>query len=462
MNPVSLVFSRIRPIKGYHFAIIMVVVIVTILNLRLSPANVEEPTKLKSMPLNLPQQSLQEILQDKSQKTYQANLPAGDKSQGNVDKTLQTQTDRAGWISTSVKKGDSLALIFSRLGLTNEDLYALISSCSEGEALAKLRPGQIFKIRTDKDGSLLELVYEQNKLTQMRFIRTGATFEPKPVEIEQWAEKRIVFRSGTITHSFYQSALQTGMPQSLIMELVDIFRWDIDFALKIRSGDSFIVAYEALYLEGEKIGNGHILAAEFNNADENYRAVRYTNAQGESHYYTPDGRSMRQTFLRAPVDFRRISSHFQKERWHPILGVNRPHKGVDYAAATGTPIFAAGDGTIEFIGTKGGYGKTIILKHDERYTTLYGHMSGFQKNLRQGSQVRQGDVIGYVGMTGMATGPHLHYEFRIDGEHVDPVTVELPRPMLMATTEDFHRQTAPLIAQLDAYRRTRLAMLNEL
>jgi murein DD-endopeptidase MepM/ murein hydrolase activator NlpD len=296
----------------------------------------------------------------------------------------------------------------------------------------------------------------------MRFIRTGDTFKPEPIELAQWAEKRIVFRSGTITHSFYHTALQTGMPQPLIMELVDIFRWDIDFALNIRSGDSFIVAYEELYLKGEKIGDGHILAAEFNNADENYRAVRYRNSQGEAHYYTPDGRSLRQTFLRAPVDFRRISSHFQKERLHPILGVKRPHKGVDYAAATGTPILAAGDGTVEFIGTKGGYGKTIVLKHDERYTTLYGHMSKFQKNLSQGSQVSQGDVIGYVGMTGMSTGPHRHYEFRIDGEHVDPVKVKLPRPTLVAATEDFRRQTAPLLAQLDTYRRTRLAMLNEL
>jgi murein DD-endopeptidase MepM/ murein hydrolase activator NlpD len=462
MNLFSLVFAKIRPIKGYHFAIIMVVVIVTILNLRLSPANVEEPTKLKSMSLTLPQPSIQERLQDDSQQTSQTHLPADDKSQPTAHQIRPPQTDQTPWMTTSVKQGDSLAVIFSRLNLTNKDLYALISSCSEGEALAKLKPGQTFRIRTDRNGKLLELVYEQNKLTQMRFIRTGDTFKPEPIELAQWAEKRIVFRSGTITHSFYHTALQTGMPQPLIMELVDIFRWDIDFALNIRSGDSFIVAYEELYLKGEKIGDGHILAAEFNNADENYRAVRYRNSQGEAHYYTPDGRSLRQTFLRAPVDFRRISSHFQKERLHPILGVKRPHKGVDYAAATGTPILAAGDGTVEFIGTKGGYGKTIVLKHDERYTTLYGHMSKFQKNLSQGSQVSQGDVIGYVGMTGMSTGPHLHYEFRIDGEHVDPVKVKLPRPTLVAATEDFRRQTAPLLAQLDTYRRTRLAMLNEL
>lgn len=462
MNLVSLVFSKIRPTKGYHFAIIIVVVIVTILNLRLSPANVEDPKTLKSIPLTLPQQSPQAILQNKSQGTPQSNLTASDKSQHNADQPPQKQTELTPWMTTSVKAGDSLAVIFSRLNLTHEDLHTLITSCSEGEALAKLRPGQIFRIRTDGDGKLLELVYEQNKLTQMRFVRTGDTFKPEPIELAQWAEKRIVFRSGTITHSFYHTAVQTGMPQSLIMELVDIFRWDIDFALSIRSGDSFIVAYEELYLKGEKIGDGHILAAEFNNRKESHRAVRYTNAQGKAQYYSPDGRSLRQTFLRAPVDFRRISSHFQKERWHPILGVKRPHKGVDYAAATGTPILAAGDGTVEFIGTKGGYGKTIVLKHDERHTTLYGHMSDFQKNLRQGSQVNQGDVIGYVGMTGMATGPHLHYEFRIDGEHVDPVKVELPRPTLVATREDFRRQTAPLIAQLDAYRRTRLAMLNEL
>jgi murein DD-endopeptidase MepM/ murein hydrolase activator NlpD len=455
MNLVSRVFSKIRPTKHYHFAIITVVIIVAVLNFRLSPAKVESPIELRSIPLTLPQPSSQGVFPQASP----TNLPAPENSRRNATQTRQPQTDQSAWITTSVKEGDSLALIFSRLGLTNEDLHTLISSGNEGEALARLQPGQTLRIRKDGHGKLLELVYEQSKLTQTRFIRTGTTFKPKPIELAQWAEKHIVFRSGTITHSFYHTASQSNMAQSLIMKLVEIFRWDIDFALSIRPGDSFIVAYEELYLNGEKIGDGHILAAEFNNAKQSYRAVRYINAQGEAQYYTPDGRSMRQTFLRAPVDFRRISSHFQKERWHPILGRKRPHKGVDYAASVGTPILAAGDGTVEFIGTKGGYGKTIILKHDQRYTTLYGHMSGFQKNLSPGSQVRQGDVIGYVGMTGMATGPHLHYEFRIDGKHVDPVKVELPRPMLMAAREDFRRQTIPLMAQLEAYRRTRLAML---
>jgi murein DD-endopeptidase MepM/ murein hydrolase activator NlpD len=253
------------------------------------------------------------------------------------------------------------------------------------------------------------------------------------------------------------------MSEPLILAFAEIFRWDVDFALDIQPQDSFTVLYEERFLDGEKVGDGDILAAEFVNHGKMYRAVRYIDSEGNNQYFTPEGRSMRQTFLRSPVDFRRISSRFRPERWHPILGVKRPHRGVDYAAATGTPIWAAGDGKIAFIGTKGGYGKTIILQHGSRYSTLYGHLSRFHKGLKIGSQVRQGDVIGYVGMTGLATGPHLHYEFRIDGKHVNPITVKLPRPLLLNGKQlaEFRRQTAPLIAQLNTHQNAREMMLTQ-
>lgn len=453
MNQKYTSFSKMRVIKHYQVAIIVIVSILAVLTFRLSTATIQAPPQFKTVPLSLPKIYQDSLSLDTHSK---AIYPDADETQAN-----QSQVSQPSWITTSVQEGDNLSLIFSRLDLNNKDLYTLLSSCDEGKALAQLRSGQTFKIRKDAKGNLLELIYEPHKFQQTRFVRSGATFVSS--KLASAVEKRILFSSGTITHSFYQAAVQTNMPHSLIMELVDIFRWDIDFALNIRTDDSFIVVYESLYAEGEKVGNGHILAAEFNNAGTTYRAVRYTNADGESNYYTPDGRSMRQTFLRAPVDFRRISSHFQKARYHPILRQKRPHKGVDYAAPVGTPIWAAGDGIIEFIGTKGGYGKTIIIKHDENYTTLYGHLSRFQRGVTQGSQVRQGDIIGYVGMTGLATGPHLHYEFRIDGKHVDPIKVELPRPVRMTDVqlENFHSETASLITQLDTYRRTHFVMLDK-
>lgn len=453
MNQKYSSFSKTRVTKPYHIAIFSIIGIVAVLSFRLSTATIEAPPTFKTIPLSLPQTD-----QDSSSPSISGK--AGHR-QYKKNQASQPQTHQSDWITTSVQDGDNLFRIFSRFNLNTAELYALLSSCQEGEALAQLRPGQTIKIRSDADGKLLELIYEPKKFQQRQFVRHGTTF--KSFKLTPSVEKRIVFSSGTISHSFYQTAVETGLPDSLIMELVDIFRWDIDFALNIRAGDSFIVIYESLHADGEKIGNGRILAAEFSNAGKTHRTVRYTNAQGESNYYTPDGRSMRQTFLRAPVDFRRISSHFQKARYHPILGKKRPHKGVDYAAPTGTQIWAAGDGTVEFIGTKGGYGKTIILKHDENHTTLYGHMSRFHESLEQGSRVRQGDVIGYVGMTGLATGPHLHYEFRIDGKHMDPVKVELPRPVRMtdAQLEAFRSKTASLMAQLDTYRKTRFVMLDK-
>jgi murein DD-endopeptidase MepM/ murein hydrolase activator NlpD len=243
------------------------------------------------------------------------------------------------------------------------------------------------------------------------------------------------------------------------MELANIFGWDIDFALEIRAGDSFNLIYEEAYLDGEVFDNGNILAAEFTNRGKVFRAIRYQDDQGNSNYYSPDGSSMRKAFLRAPVDFRRISSRFRTARWHPVLGKKRPHKGVDYAAATGTPIKASGDGRVIFRGTKGGYGKTVIIKHGSQYTTLYGHMSRFNKKVKNGSRVQQGQTIGYVGKSGLATGPHLHYEFRVNGVHRNPLTVKIPAaaPIDKRYKSDFQHQSEPLLAKLDLMSRTQLA-----
>ncbi|MEJ2426098.1 MAG: peptidoglycan DD-metalloendopeptidase family protein, partial [Candidatus Thiodiazotropha sp.] len=265
--------------------------------------------------------------------------------------------------------------------------------------------------------------------------------------------------SGTIENSLYLAAKKAGLSEKLIMQLADIFGWDVDFALEIRSGDRFTVISQEDYLDGEKLKDGPILAAEFVNQGKTYRAIRYTDETGHTDYYTPEGRSMRKAFLRAPVDFRRISSKFTQERWHPVLGKKRPHRGVDYAAKTGTPIKAAGDGKVIFRGKKGGYGNTVIIQHGQTYTTLYGHMSKFNKSAKRGSRVKQGQVIGYVGQTGLATGPHLHYEFRVNGVHRNPLTVKLPaaEPIAEKYRDDFIVKSQPLISKLELINRTIVA-----
>ena len=240
------------------------------------------------------------------------------------------------------------------------------------------------------------------------------------------------------------------------MELAGIFGWDVDFALDIREGDQFAVLYEQLYLDGERIGTGNILAAEFTNQGKIHRAVRYTDPQGHTDYYAPDGHSMRKTFLRTPVAFSRISSRFNLARKHPILNRIRAHKGVDYAASRGTPITATGNGKIDWLGKKGGYGNTIVIQHGSKYSTLYAHLNSYGRGLKKGSRVRQGQIIGYVGSSGLASGPHLHYEFRVDGVHRNPLTVKLPNaaPLPAKYRDQFKLASSNLLAQLETAKTT--------
>jgi murein DD-endopeptidase MepM/ murein hydrolase activator NlpD len=363
------------------------------------------------------------------------------------------------WIDEEVKSGDSLAAIFKRLNLSPTLLHNIINSSKEAKQLAKIRPGQTFRVHLADNGDLIELVHQRNKVESFHISTTedGEGFTNR-LEIRD-LERRVATASGTITDSLYQSAQRSGLSDSLIMELANIFGWDIDFALEIRAGDHFSLIYEENYLDGEKYDNGRILAAEFGNRGRIFRALRYEDNAGNNSYYSPDGKSMRKAFLRAPVDFRRISSRFTRERYHPVLGKKRPHRGVDYAAATGTPIKAAGNGKVIFRGRKGGYGNTIIIQHGNEFTTLYAHLHKFRSKVKQGTRVKQGQVIGYVGKTGLATGPHLHYEFRKNGVHRNPLTVKLPaaKPIDKKYLADFREQSAPLLAQLDQLSTTMLA-----
>jgi murein DD-endopeptidase MepM/ murein hydrolase activator NlpD len=280
--------------------------------------------------------------------------------------------------------------------------------------------------------------------------------------VHRTPERRISNASGTINSSLFVAAQKAGLPDNLTMELANIFGWDIDFALDIREGDKFTILYEELYLDGEKVENGDILAAEFINSGKIFQAIRYTDQGGNTDYYSPDGKSMRKQFLRTPVEFSRISSGFSLGRKHPVLNRIRAHKGVDYAASTGTPIKATANGKIIHRGSKGGYGNAIIIQHGTQYSTLYAHMSRYKGGLRKGSRVKQGQIIGYVGSSGLATGPHLHYEFRVNGVHRDPLRVKLPGapPLDKKYMADFKVKASNMIARLDRVRSVQVASSN--
>ena len=364
------------------------------------------------------------------------------------------------WLTVKVKNGDTLASIFKRHQLNQVELHQIMSLGKITSTLKSLRPGQVFRFQLDESGQLQVLEYEINQLESLLVSRLSeGGFGARAVQ--HALDKRIGYSEGTISSSLFEAGKQAGMTDALIMELVGIFGWDIDFALDIRNGDNFALLFEEQYLEGQKVKDGPIVAAEFTSQGRTYRAVRYTDAQGRSDYYSPDGHSMRKAFLRTPVDFRRISSRYGKRR-HPTLNQLKMHKGVDYAAKRGTPIKAAGDGKISFQGRKGGYGRVVIIQHGGRYSTLYAHMHRFKKSMYVGKRVKQGDIIGYVGSSGRATGPHLHYEFRVSGTHRNPLTVKLPdaAPIQREYRQDFELKTRSLLSQLDTHTRTRVALNN--
>ncbi len=351
------------------------------------------------------------------------------------------------WHRETVKSGDNLSLIFKRAGLDDGDLHELMSSCKEAKQLKRIHPGQAIDFHIAK-GKLQELRFQTDQLSSANFRRDEKAFVAQTLTREP--DLKPSYHEGTINSSLFLAGQNAGLSDSLIMEMANIFGWDVDFVLDIRQGDNFRVMYNEKFLDGKHIGNGPILAAEFTNKDKTFKAVRYTNQKGLSHYYTPDGDSMRKEFLRTPVDFARISSHFNLRRKHPVLNRIRAHKGTDYAAPRGTPIRAAGDGKVVHAGRKGGYGKAVIVKHGGAYKTLYAHMSKYGKGIRNGKRVKQGQIIGYVGSTGLATGPHLHYEFYVNGRVRNPVTVKLPkaRSIPKAEAARFKELTKPMLAQM--------------
>lgn len=350
----------------------------------------------------------------------------------------------------TVQTGDNLSLIFKRAGLNDRDIYELFDEAPDAKALRNIRPGQKLSFLTEGN-QLQELTYSISLLDSLTFTRTDKGFVSNDTSVTP--DVKYAFAQGVIDSSLYLAGKRAGLSSGITMELANIFGWDVDFALDIQKGDSFKVMYEEQHLNGKRVGTGKIIAAEFVNDGKTYKAVRYTNKDGVSRYYTPDGRGMQKAFLRTPIEFARISSGFTLARMHPVLHIMRAHKGTDYAASRGTPIRATGDGKIAFAGRRGGYGNCIVINHGSGYETLYGHMNNFAKGIKAGVRINQGDVIGYVGSTGLASGPHLHYEFHINGQVRNPVTVPLPQAMGIDKSQlaQFNQTTHPLIAQLDQY-----------
>jgi murein DD-endopeptidase MepM/ murein hydrolase activator NlpD len=359
-------------------------------------------------------------------------------------------------VTVVVKKGDTLSSIFSKLDIHNE-LTKILNLGKQAKPFKKIYPGQKIHFTFGNYG-IDKLELEKSITKSLLLYRDHDSFivEESNRELDRISQ----VATGTIDQSLFLAGQDAGMSDSLIMGLAGIFGWDIDFALDIREGDSFIVFYEELLLEGEKVGDGNIIAAEFVNNKHTYRAYRYTDSNNKTEYYSPDGKSMRKPFMRTPVDLARISSHFNLKRKHPILNKIRAHKGVDYAASVGTAIKATGDGKVIHRGKKGGYGNTVILRHGNTYTTLYAHMSKYARKTSVGSRVKQGQTIGYIGSTGLATGPHLHYEFRVYGVHRNPLKVKLPsaKPLPDTEMDRFQVSIQPMIVQLDAYTQNALVM----
>ena len=362
--------------------------------------------------------------------------------------TVSGEADKA--ITLRVRRGDTLETLFRREGLSSYDLAEVMKLDAARRSLHMLRPGDEIQVHRRSSGDIIGISRDLDAFSTLQIDRQGGVFEARVVPLPYDTQR--VDASGRISSSLFEAGTEAGISDAAVMKLASIFASDVDFVLDIREGDQFAIIYDQYWRNGRKVGEGDILAAEFVNQGVRYRAVRYKDPDGRVGYYTPEGKSLHKAFVRAPLAFSRISSDFNPRRMHPILHTIRAHQGTDYAAPAGTPVRAPGDGKVIFRGQKGGYGNVIMLQHAGNITTVYGHLSSFAKITREGQAISQGEVIGYVGMTGLATAPHLHYEYRINGVPVNSRTVKLPdaSPVSVALRVDFLRAAAPLLQRLDA------------
>ncbi|MFK7976758.1 MAG: peptidoglycan DD-metalloendopeptidase family protein [Halioglobus sp.] len=358
----------------------------------------------------------------------------------------------APWIEEEVRKGDNLSLIFKRAGYSTRDVYDVVNKATDGKRLERIFPGQTIAFQADENQLLSAIKHKRSALETVIYRKTEDGYETQLEKREP--ERRQAWASGVIDSSLFLAGQEAGLSQNVIMELANIFGGVIDFILDPRRGDAFHLIYEELYLDGEKMSDGEIVAASFTNRGETFNAYLYTDADGHTSFYNEDGVSMRKAFLMAPVDFTRISSNFNPRRRHPIYKTNRPHRGIDYAAARGTPVFAAGDGRVTRSGYSKSNGNYVVIQHGEKYVTKYLHLN--RRSVKKGQRVDQSQVIGTVGSTGAATGPHLHYEFLMNGVHRNPRTIhkKLPKAKSLPSSElaRFREAIDPTTNQLAALR----------
>ncbi len=358
-----------------------------------------------------------------------------------------------------IQRGDTVASLLARLQVDDSAAAKFLRENRQAKALYQLAPGRTVRVTTRADGKLVSLRY----LTGLNLLAVDRndnafTVAEEPAQLEA----RVLMKSAEIRSSLFGATDAAGLPDAVATQIADMFSTDIDFHRDLRKGDRFSVVYEVLYHRGEAVKTGRVLAAEFINQGKAYQAVYFNYAENQGAYYTPDGRNLRKQFLRSPLEFSRVTSGFTLARFHPVLQTWRAHKGIDYGAPSGTRVKAAGDGTVEFAGRQGGYGNLVVLRHQSKYTTWYGHLSGFAKGMSKGKRVAQGEVIAFVGATGLATGPHLHYEFRINDVHQNPLRVAMPEapPITLEQKPKFEQSTRLYAQRLDLLRGTNLASLD--
>lgn len=376
------------------------------------------------------------------------------------DVLSETQTNHTFWRQENIRRGDTIAAILNRLDVSNQDSTDFLQAARGSRAMRQLKPGKTVYAQTTADGELLTLRYFFGNEELFLMEKTDDVFKMTEQSIE--LDTQIHMKSGVINSSLFAATDNAGIPNNIAMQLTEIFASGIDFYRDLRQGDRFTVVYETFSNDnGKRAKTGRVLAVEFINKGKSHQAIYFKASNGADGYYTPEGESLRKAFLLSPLTFSRVSSGFTNARFHPILKEWRAHRGIDYAAPTGTPVRATANGIISFSGSQKGYGNLVVLKHNGKYESAYGHLSRFASGMGKGKRVNQGDVIGYVGSTGMATGPHLHYELRVDGVQRDPTKVVLPTapPIAKRDLNTFQKETHSLIARLNIMRNIQLAAL---
>jgi len=373
-----------------------------------------------------------------------------------VSKNITKKRKDNEWQMVNPRSGDSMAAIFHRLGLTAKNLIAVLQKNPHAKVLTAIKPSQKLQFLISKN-QLEKLIIPMNEIQSLTIYRVGRNYKTK-IESKKTTSHEL-YITGTVKGSLYTTAQRINMPAKLVKQMTTILNKEIDFSRALRAGDTFSIVYNAEYIEDKRVGTGDIVAVSYTSRGKTYQAISHTSANGEQNYYTPKGNSLKKSFSRFPIKFSHISSTFALSRYHPILHYKRAHKGIDLAAPIGTPIQAVGDGIIDVIDRHNGYGNMIKIKHDKTYSTIYGHMLRFQKGLSKGSKVKRGQVIGYVGQTGLATGPHCHYELHVRNQPRNPTTTNLPTAAPVPARERlaFKTKARRLLAQLKLFEDANLA-----